>query len=225
MRWVQEARETGVIDMSKKVNVNVKTDTEKETPTEEALQEEQVVEKDDEAKEKAPEEMTKRELIQRVNELQEESRKHYDLYLRSEAEIDNIRKRNKKEKEDWIRYANETLMKDILPVIDNLEMAISHAQNEDALRALKEGVELTLKGLKDTLEKSGLEEVKAEGEPFDPCYHHAVSETEDQSTDPGIIVQELQKGYTLKQRLIRPAMVVVCKGGPEDPTCRDKVPG
>ena len=199
--------------------MNVKTDTEKETPTEEALQEEQVVEKDDEAKEKAPEEMTKKELIQRVNELQEESRK------RSEAEIENLRKRNKKEKEDWIRYANETLMKDILPAIDNLEMAISHAQNEDAFQALKEGVELTLKGLKDTLEKSGLEEVKAEGEPFDPCYHHAVSEMEEQSTEPGIIVQELQKGYTLKQRLIRPAMVVVCKGGPEDPTCRDKVPG
>ena len=145
--------------------------------------------------------------------------------MRDRAEIENLRKRNKKEKEDWIRYANETLMKDILPAIDNLEMAISHAQNEDALQALKEGVELTLKGLKNTLEKSGLEEVKTEGEPFDPCYHHAVSEMEDQSTEPGIIVQELQKGYTLKQRLIRPAMVVVCKGGPEDPTCRDKVPG
>ncbi len=204
--------------------VKVKVNTEKETPTEEALQEEQVLE-DDVAQEKAPEETTKKELIQRVNELQEETKKHYDLYLRSEAEIENIRKRNKKEKEDWIRYANETIIKDILPVIDNLEMAISHSQNEDAFQALKEGVELTLKGLKDTLEKSGLEEVKAEGEPFDPCYHHAVSETEDQSTEPGIIVQELQKGYTLKQRLIRPSMVVVCKGGSEDPTCRDKVSG
>jgi molecular chaperone GrpE len=212
--------------MGKKVKVNVKRDMEQEIPTEEPLQEEkQAVEKDDEAKEKSPEEMTKKELLQRVSELQEESKKHYDLYLRSEAEIENIRKRNRKEKEDWIRYANETLIKDMLPVIDNLEMAISHAQNSDALQALKEGVELTLKGLKDTLEKSGLQEVKAEGEPFDPCYHHAVSETEDQSTEPGIIVQELQKGYTLKQRLIRPAMVVVCKGGPEDPTCRDKVPG
>ena len=213
------------MNMSKKVKVNVKTDTEKEIQTEEALKEEEVIEEDDQAKEKAPEKMTKKELILRINELQEESKKHYDLYLRSEAEIENLRKRNKKEKEDWIRYANETLIKDILPVIDNLEMAISHAQNEEALQALKEGVELTLKGFKDTLEKSGLEEVKAEGEPFDPCYHHAVSETEDQNTEPGIIVQELQKGYTLKQRLIRPAMVVVCKGGPEDPTCRDKVPG
>jgi molecular chaperone GrpE len=210
--------------MSKQVKVNVRTDTEKETPIEEVLQEE-VIEEDGEAEEKAPEKMTKKELIQKVNEFQEESKKHYDLYLRSEAEIENIRKRNKKEKEDWIRYANETLIKDILPVIDNLEMAISHTQNEDAFQALKEGVELTLKGLKDTLEKSGLEEVKAEGEPFDPCYHHAVSEMEDQSMEPGTIVQELQKGYTLKQRLIRPAMVVVCKGGPEDPTCRDKVSG
>ena len=225
MHRVEEANETGVTNMSEKVKVNVKTDTDIEASTEEVLQEEQVVEKGDGAEEKAPEEMTKKELIQKVNELQEESKKHYDLYLRSEAEIDNIRKRNKKEKEDWIRYANETLIKDILPVIDNLEMAISHTKNEDALQALREGVELTLKGLKDTLEKSGLEEVKTEGEPFDPCYHHAVSEKEDQSTEPGTIVQELQKGYTLKQRLIRPAMVVVCKGGPEDSTCRDKVSG
>ena len=86
--------------------LKLKTDTEKETPTEETLQEE-VIEKDDKAKEKTPEEMTKKELIQRVNELQEESKNHYDLYLRSEAEIENLRKRNKKEKEDWIKYANQ----------------------------------------------------------------------------------------------------------------------
>ncbi len=210
--------------MGKKVKVNVNSDTKEETKAQETHEEEgQVVEETEEVKEKSPEEMTKEELTQRVHELQEESKKHYDLYLRSEAEIENIRKRNKKEKEDWIKYANETLIKDILPVIDNLEMAISHAHNEDALHALREGVGLTLKGLRDTLEKSGLEEIKAEGEPFDPCFHHAVSESEDQNTEPGTIVQELQKGYTLKKRLIRPAMVVVCKGGPEDPTCQDKV--
>jgi molecular chaperone GrpE len=209
--------------MGKKVKVNVKSDTKEETKSQEALGEErQVIEETEEVKEKPPEEMAKEELIQRVHEVQEESEKHYDLYLRSEAEIENIKKRNKKEKEDWIKYANEALIKDILPVIDNLEMAISHAHNEDALHALREGVELTLKGLRDTLEKSGLEEIKAEGEPFDPCFHHAVSESEDQNTEPGVIVQELQKGYTLKKRLIRPAMVVVCKGGPEDPTCQDK---
>jgi len=206
--------------------IEVKTDTEKTSQIEKAIQdEEKPVEKGHKAKEKPLEKMTKPELLQKINELQEESEKNHDLYLRSEAEIENIKKRNKKEKEDWVKYANETLVKEILPVIDNLEMAISHAHNENSLHALREGVELTLKGLRDTLEKSGLEEVKAEGEPFDPSYHHAVSEQEDQNVEAGIILQELQKGYTLNKRLIRPAMVVVSRGKPDDATNHDKVRG
>jgi molecular chaperone GrpE len=206
--------------------IEVKTDTEKTSQIEKAIQdEEKPVEKGHKAKEKPLEKMTKPELLEKINELQEESEKNHDLYLRSEAEIENIKKRNKKEKEDWVKYANETLVKEILPVIDNLEMAISHAHNENSLHALREGVELTLKGLRDTLEKSGLEEVKAEGEPFDPSYHHAVSEQEDQNVEAGIILQELQKGYTLNKRLIRPAMVVVSRGKPDDATNHDKVRG
>ncbi|UCF56789.1 MAG: nucleotide exchange factor GrpE [Deltaproteobacteria bacterium] len=206
--------------------IEVKTDTEKNSQIEKAIQdEEKPVEKGHKAKEKPLEKMTKPELLQKINELQEESEKNHDLYLRSEAEIENIKKRNKKEKEDWVKYANETLVKEILPVIDNLEMAISHAHNENSLHALREGVELTLKGLRDTLEKSGLEEVKAEGEPFDPSYHHAVSEQEDQNVEAGIILQELQKGYTLNKRLIRPAMVVVSRGKPDNATNHDKVRG
>jgi molecular chaperone GrpE len=206
--------------------IEVKTDTEKTSQIEKAIQDEdKPVEKGHKAKEKPLEKMTKPELLQKINELQEESEKNHDLYLRSEAEIENIKKRNKKEKEDWVKYANETLVKEILPVIDNLEMAISHAHNENSLHALREGVELTLKGLRDTLEKSGLEEVKAEGEPFDPSYHHAVSEQEDQNVEAGIILQELQKGYTLNKRLIRPAMVVVSRGKPDDATNHDKVRG
>lgn len=206
--------------------IEVKTDTEKNSQREKAIQdEEKPVEKGHKAKEKPLEKMTKPELLEKINELQEESEKNHDLYLRSEAEIENIKKRNKKEKEDWVKYANETLVKEILPVIDNLEMAISHAHNENSLHALREGVELTLKGLRDTLEKSGLEEVKAEGEPFDPSYHHAVSEQEDQNVEAGIILQELQKGYTLNKRLIRPAMVVVSRGKSDDATNHDKVRG
>ena len=157
-------------------------------------------------------EMTTFELIDKIKELQDESEKNYDKFLRAQAEIDNILKRNKKEKEDWIKYSNETLIKDILPVIDNLELAIAHSKNENALNALSEGVELTLKGLRDTLSRSGLKEVKAEGESFDPCFHHAVSQQEDENTEAGTIINELQKGYTLHERLIRPAMVVLSKG-------------
>lgn len=183
---------------------------------------EEPTEKKHKTEEKPLEKMTKAELLEKIKGLQEESKKNYDLYLRSQAEMENIKKRNAKEKEEWIKYANETLIKEILPVMDNLENAISHTQNENSLQSLKEGVELTLKGLKDSLVQSGLAEVKAEGEPFDPSFHHAVSELEDKSVKAGIIIQELQKGYLLNQRLIRPAMVVVSKGGPNDATDHDK---
>lgn len=193
--------------------IEVKKDKEKDSQIQKPIQdEEKPAEKGPKAKEKPLEKMTKSELLEKLQVLQEESEKNHDLYLRSEAEIENIKKRNKKEKEEWVKYANETLIKEILPVIDNLEMALSHSNNENSIQALREGVELTLKGLRDTLEKSGLEEIKAEGEPFDPNYHHAVSEQEDENVEAGIILQELQRGYTLNKRLIRPAMVVVSKG-------------
>lgn len=166
------------------------------------------------AKEKPLNEMSKTELLQKIKEVVEKSEGNYDLYLRSQAEIDNILKRNKKDKEEWVKYSNETLIKELLPVMDNLEKALSHSKDKNSLDALREGVDLTLKGLKDTLYKSGLEEVKAEGEPFDPCFHHAVSEQDDGNVEAGFILDELQRGYTLNKRLIRPAMVVLSKGKP-----------
>jgi molecular chaperone GrpE len=164
------------------------------------------------------EKMTKSELIEKAQQLREESIKNYDLYLRSQAEMENIKKRNRKEKEDWVKYANETLIKEILPVVDNLETAISHSNNENSLHALQEGVALTLKGLKDSLKKAGVDDVSAQGEPFDPCFHQAVSEVEDHDAKPGTVIHELQKGYVLNQRLIRPAMVVVSKGRQDNNT-------
>jgi molecular chaperone GrpE len=158
---------------------------------------------------KALDKLTKEELLQKIQELQKESEKNHDLYLRSQAEMENMKKRNRKEKEDWLKFANESLIKETLPVLDNLEKALSHSENENTVQALKEGIRLTLKGMKDTLSKSGLEEVKALGEPFDPCFHEAVSEMDDPKAKPGVVITELQKGYVLNSRLIRPAMVVV----------------
>ena len=162
------------------------------------------------------EEMTADDLIKKIEELKEEAKENYDRYLRSQAEMDNIIKRNKKEKEEWVKYSNETLIKDLLHVIDNLENAINHSGNENSFNALIEGVELTLKGLKDTLGKSGLEQVKTVGEDFDPCFHHAVHEEMSDNIEKGKILKEFQKGYTLNQRLIRPAMVVISKGNSDD---------
>ena len=177
----------------------------------EAQGDDAVVDQEAHGDEERLEDMSKGQLIEKIETLQEQADKNYDLYVRSQAEMENFKKRNAKEKEDVVRYANETLMKEILPVMDNLEKAISHAHQDNAVDALREGVELTLKGLKSTLKKAGLEEVQAQGQPFDPCFHEAVSEMADERAKPGTVLQELQKGYVLNGRLIRPSMVVVTK--------------
>lgn len=170
------------------------------------------------------EDLSKTELIEKIQSLQEEADKNYDLYVRSQAEMENFKKRNAKEKEDVVRYANETLIKEILPVMDNLEKAISHAHQDNAVDALREGVELTLKGLKDSLKKAGLKEVEAQGHPFDPCFHEAVSEMVDERAKPGTVIQELQKGYVLNGRLIRPSMVIVNRRKDTKDSDGDNVP-
>lgn len=204
-------KETGEVKIAVKDTQGEEVNQDEKSPAEENHKE----------KEKPLEKMTKPDLLKKIKEIEEKSKKNYDIYLRSQAEIENIKKRNNKEKEDWIRYSNETLIKQILPVMDNLEKALSHCDNENSLDALKEGVELTLKGLKNTLAKSGLEEVKTEGKSFDPSFHQAVSELEDKNVKPGTILQELQKGYTFNQRLIRPSIVVVSKGTPDNLTNYD----
>jgi molecular chaperone GrpE len=158
------------------------------------------------------EEMTRDQLIEKIKATQAEAAKNFDLYLRSRAEIDNLKKRFQREKEDLSKFANEVLIKQLLPVIDNLEKALEHAEGKNALDALKEGVRLTLKGLKDVLIKEGLEEVKAEGSPFDPNYHEALMQKEDDSVPAGTVLQACQTGYLLNERLVRPALVVVSKG-------------
>ena len=202
---VKEANEAEIVDRGKEEPIGPEKNAQ-EKPSE----------ADERAEAKPLAEMTRIELRDKAKELQEEARKNYDLYLRSQADMENMKKRNKKEKEDWVKYANETLIKELLPVMDNLEKAISHSRDENSLDALREGVELTLRGLEDTLAKSGVEQVNTEDEAFDPCYHEAVSEQQDDKVEAGMILHELQKGYMLNQRLIRPAMVVVSKGKPDN---------
>lgn len=157
------------------------------------------------------EKMTKEELIERIGAIQELADKNYELYVRSQAEIENLRKRFQKDKQDLAKFANDTIIKQLLPVADNLEKAIAHAMDANSLDALREGINLTLKGLLDTLEKNGVERVEALNQPFDPNFHEAVSEAENNTVEPGTVLNEFQKGYTLNKRLIRPAMVVVSR--------------
>jgi molecular chaperone GrpE len=179
--------------------------------------------KSDGGEQKSIDEMSREELAVAHLALRGEAERNRDLYLRSMADVDNIKKRTAKDKEDWVKYANENLLKSLLPVIDNLEKAIEHTRDESSMKALAEGLELTLKGFKDSLGKSGVTEVPALGVPFDPRVHEAVYEVNDDQTPDGIVVQELQKGYTLNGRLLRPAIVVVCKGRGCDSN-RDEIP-
>ncbi|MCF8082118.1 MAG: nucleotide exchange factor GrpE [Deltaproteobacteria bacterium] len=157
------------------------------------------------------EEMTREQLIEKLEEMEKERDDNQDRYLRAKAEMENVKKRFQKEKQDLLKYANESLLKQLLPVADNLEKAIGHSQEQNSLKTLLEGVDLTLKGLLDTLNKAGVEPLEAVGEPFDPNFHEAMSEAESEEAPPGTVIQEFQKGYTLNNRLLRPAMVVISK--------------
>ena len=133
-----------------------------------------------------------------------------DKYLRLYAEFDNYRKRVNRDKEELIKYGNERLLHELLPFIDHLEMALKHSSNESS-SGIVEGVEITLKGLRKTLEKFGLNEIEAEGKPFDPSVHHAVSQVESEKIDENMVVEELRKGYMLNDKVLRASLVAVSK--------------
>ncbi len=154
--------------------------------------------------------------LRRQLELKEtEAKENYDRFLRQAAELENFKKRAAREKGEAIRYANENLIRDLLPVLDNLERAVEHAGGGGNGKPLLEGVEMVLKGFVDVLEKYGLTVVSAKGEPFDPEKHEAIAHVESEEYEPNIIVEEHQKGYYLLDRLLRPALVSVSK--PSEP--------
>jgi molecular chaperone GrpE len=161
------------------------------------------------------EEMTRQELLGKLKDTEQKSQENYDLYLRTYAEMENIKKRGVKEREDLAKFANESLIKEILPVIDSLEKALAHAHDDDNPSGIIEGIEMTLKGLMNTLEKAGLKGVEAMGEPFDPNFHEAISQQADDTVPPKHVIMEMQKGYLLNGRLIRPSMVVISQGNGE----------
>ena len=154
-------------------------DTSKENSEGEPVEQDVATEDHQETKEVPLEDMKKAALLEKARELRKTADENYDLYMRSLAEIENLKKRFQKDKSDLIKFSNESLIKQLLSVIDNLENAISACENNNSLDAVKEGVALTLKGLLDSLEKAGLERVEAEGKPFDPNFHSAISEQED----------------------------------------------
>ena len=151
------------------------------------------------------------ELEKELEEKKRESETNYDRFLRLYAEFENYKKRIEKEKEELIKFANEELVKELLPVIDNLERALDQSDASDQ-EALKRGVELTLQQLLSVLRKFGLQQVESVGKTFDPNRHEAVAVEESEEHEEGIVVQEHRKAYFFKDRLLRPALVTVSKG-------------
>jgi molecular chaperone GrpE len=136
-----------------------------------------------------------------------------DRVLRLGAEMENTRKRLERERSESIQYANESIIRDILPIVDNLERALEHAQKDNTNQGLAEGVSNTLKAFLDTLARYGCSAFEAVGKTFDPNYHEAVMQEVSNDYPENTVLTELQKGYTLHSRLLRPAMVVVAKVG------------
>jgi len=131
-----------------------------------------------------------------------------DKYLRLYAEFDNYRKRVNKEKEDLARYGNESLLYELLPAIDNLELALKHASC-DPKTGVVEGVEITLKELQRTLEKFGLVRIESLGKKFDPSVHHAMVQVEREDMEDKMVAEELRPGYLLNDKVLRPSLVAV----------------
>ena len=156
------------------------------------------------AKEKEIEELKKK-----LEEKEKEIKEHHDRLLRLAADFENYKKRAAREKEDWTKFANEDLIKAILPFIDNLERAVNHAQKVADTGVLIEGVRLTLQQLLQALNKFGLTPFESVGKPFDPAMHEAMLVVETNQHESNQVMEEFQKGYLLNNRLLRPATVSV----------------
>ncbi len=160
------------------------------------------------------------DMAARLAKAEEEARSNYDRLLRVSAEFENYKKRSAREAEDFRKYANERLLKDLLPVIDNLERALDSALagNCDP-KSLADGVNLTLGQILKVLEGHGATPVEAAGQVFDPCRHQALMTEASPELPANSVVRELQKGYMLRDRLLRPSLVVVSTAPPADARC------
>jgi molecular chaperone GrpE len=143
-----------------------------------------------------------------------EQAKLKDQLLRTLADFDNFRKRSRRELSDAERRGRDDMLKEFLPVFDNLDRASAHAETATDVKALADGIGLVMRQFADTLGKLGIERVPAVGQPFDPSVHEAVQQMETSDFEPGTIAAEVQAGYRNSEKLIRPALVVVAKAKP-----------
>jgi len=177
----------------------------------EIKQEQPVEEKEEKKDEQEEVRLVEESLQKKVKELEEELNHFKDKYLRLYAEFENYKKRVQKDKEELLKYAIESIIIELLIVLDNLEMALEHSAGNVSIESLTQGVNLTLKELKKLLNKHGVNEIEALGKIFNPQYHHAMSHVEREDVEDKTVIQVFRKGYMLKDRVIRPSLVAVAK--------------
>ena len=149
-----------------------------------------------------------------LGQLQTDLDRFRDLALRSQADFENFRKRAAREKEDAVKYANASFLERLIPILDNFELGLNAARGSAAESPILAGMDMVAKQLNDFLLSSGVEPVNGEGQPFDPNLHEAVAHEESATVAEGVVVRQLRRGYKLRDRLLRPATVVVSKGSP-----------
>ncbi len=140
-----------------------------------------------------------------------------DRLLRLQAEFENYKRRMARERAEFVKFANEELLLEFLPILDNLERAVSAARAEAASTPLLEGIEMVVRLFRSTLEKFGVEPIEALGQPFDPGFHQAVAQVESRDGQENLVVEEIQRGYRLEGRVLRAAMVRISRAASGPP--------
>lgn len=180
-----------------------------EKNTENKVKEETATHEEHKKKKKKDEQIE--ELTRSLAEKEEEIKSLQERILYLQADFENFKKIKNKEKQDLLKFGNEVLIKELLPVIDNLERALDHASKTEDYKSIHDGVNLVLNEFIKVLERAGLSRVDAVGKKFDPNLHEAFYQEEKDDIEPDTVLSELQKGYLLNGRLIRPSMVTISK--------------
>lgn len=204
--------------MTKKKIIKIQSDSEEAPKNEPA---EEMLTKDDHSMQFESDRGDQSDAVDPVKDLEarldaksKEAEETYDRLLRVSAEFENYKKRSARDMEEFRKFANQSLIKEMLAVVDNLELAMNTAQGHKSIeKSLLEGLDMTHREILKVFEKFNVTPIEAKGKPFDPAFHEAVMQEETDEFPENAVSQELQKGYLIHDRLLRPAMVVVAKPG------------
>lgn len=193
----------------RRIQVTETTENKDLVQEEKDVQAENVVEETEVVEEQKAELTIEEQYEAKLAELQAKLDDEANRHLRLRADFDNIRRRNQLDREAAEKYRAQSLLSDLLPVIDNFERALQVEATSEETASIVKGIEMVYRSLIEATEKEGLQIIKAEGEQFDPNVHQAVMQEQDSEKETGVVLRELQKGYMLKDRVLRPTMVSV----------------